>query len=474
MEGRAPDPEVLRSTIAASWEKDVLATLCAYTTIPCLSPAFDAGWHEAGHLEEATELLATWCRERPIAGLGVEVHRIEGRTPLLLVDVEGNGPPGTVLVYGHLDKQPPQGAWREGLGPYRPVRQGERLYGRGTADDGYSVFAALSALLALDSAGVPRPRVTVLIEASEESASPDLDAHLAALGPRLGSPDLVVCLDSGCLTYDRLWLTASLRGCLVATVGVHVLEEGVHSGLAGGVVASSFRILRQLLSRIEDEATGQVHLAELCAPVPETQRRALEAAAELAGPAAEQLPTVEGLHLLGQDEADRLIARAWAPAVALTGMDGIPPTAEAGNVLRPFTRARLSVRLPPSVDAGPAAEALGAALSADPPYGARVEVQLEQAAPGWLAPDPPPWVGQALERASVAAFGRPPASYGEGGTIPFLPTLSARFPDAQFVATGVLGPGSNAHGPNEFLHLPMAEAVTLALAELVAAAGARA
>jgi len=460
-------------TIHQAWEQQVLPTLSEYTTIRCLSPAFDPGWEAGGQLVAAANLLADWCRRRPIPGLRAEVVDRPGRTPVLLVDVPAaGGATGTVLVYGHLDKQPPMGAWRDGLDPFRAVRDGDRLYGRGTADDGYSVFAAVTAVELLAAEETAHPRVVVLVEGSEESGSPDLPGHLDDLAGRIGRPDLVVCLDSGCVTYDRLWTTASLRGNVVATVKVEVLTEGVHSGLAGGVVPSSFRVLRRLLSRIEDPDTGEVVLPELRADVPDRHRAALTAVAEqLPGAVSGSFPTVPGLALAGSTDADRLVARAWSPALAVTGIDGVPSVVDGGNVLRPYTTAKLSVRLPPSVDATRAAAALEAALTADPPDGARVTVQLETPADGWVAPDPEPWVADALETASMACFGRPPSSYGEGGTIPFLSMLGARYPGVQLVATGVLGPGSNAHGPNEFLHLPMAEAVTVAVAELLKGTG---
>jgi acetylornithine deacetylase/succinyl-diaminopimelate desuccinylase-like protein len=351
------------------------------------------------------------------------------------------------------------------------VRDGDLLYGRGTADDGYSVFAAMTALERLVALGSPRPRVVVLIEASEESGSPDLPAHLDALAPRIGRPDLVICLDSGCLTYDRLWVTTSLRGNLVATVRVDVLTEGVHSGMAGAVVPSSFRVLRRLLDRIENPDTGEILLDALRAEVPESHRRnAAEVAEELGDVVRDGLPTVDGLQLAGVDAADRLLRRSWGAALAVTGMDGLPTPRDAGNVLRPFTTARLSLRLPPTVDATSAAGALVDALTTDPPDGARVSVELETPADGWVAPEPAPWVRQALETASEQCFGTPPGAYGEGGTIPFLAELGRRFPGVQLVATGVLGPHSNAHGPNEFLHLPMARAVSVAACELFAAA----
>ena len=465
----------MRQAVHQGWEEAVLPTLTEYTRIPCLSPAFDDGWEAAGHLIGAAHMLAEWSRSRPVPGLLAEVVTEPGRTPVLLIEVAASGPvDGTVLIYGHLDKQPPQGTWREGLGPFDPVRDGERLFGRGTADDGYSTFAAITALETLAVAGTVHPRVFILIEASEESGSPDLPAYLDSLAERIGRPDLVICLDSGCLTYDRLWTTASLRGNLVATVTVEVLTEGVHSGLGGGVVPSSFRVLRRLLSRLEDETTGEILLPGLQAVVPDNHRASLTAVAqELPDAVTANLPTVPGLVLAGETEADRLVAKAWAPALALTGIDGVPAVRDGGNVLRPFTAAKLSVRLPPGVDAVRAAKALTAALTLDPPDGARVTVEMETPADGWLAPDPEPWVTEALERASLDCFDRPPSAYGEGGTIPFLAMLGARFPGVQLVATGVLGPGSNAHGPNEFLHLPMAEAVTVAVAYLVAAAADR-
>ncbi|HMD47058.1 MAG TPA: M20/M25/M40 family metallo-hydrolase [Acidimicrobiales bacterium] len=457
-----------RAAVDRAFESAVLPALCAYTAIPCLSPAFDPEWSAHGHIDRAAADLAAWCRSRPVPGLVTEVLTLPGRTPVLLAEAPGDDPAApTVLVYGHLDKQPPLGEWRAGLSPFTAVREGDLLYGRGTADDGYSVFAAVTALELLAAAGVPRPRVVVLIEASEESGSPDLDAHLDAWRARIGRPGLVVCLDSGALSYDRLWLTTSLRGNLVATVRVDVLTEGVHSGLAAGVAPSSFRLARQLVSRLEDERTGEIRLDALTVDVPPDERRHLaDAAASVEHPV--RLPTVEGLAL--PDPAEALVARAWSPALSVTGVDGIPATGDGGNVALPFTTLKLSVRLPPTVDAGSAARALVTELERDPPEGARVRVEIEHPAQGWRAPELEPWVADALERASTQWFGRGPGAYGEGGSIPFLADLGRRFPGVQMVATGVLGPGSNAHGPNECLHLPMAGAVTAALAHLLAAA----
>ncbi len=450
----------LATSVDAAWDEHVLPALCDYTRIPCLSPAFDPEWAEQGYMESAATLLRQWVDGQG-GGLRTEIVRLPGRTPVLLVENGGQGNP--IIVYGHMDKQPPLGEWRSGLGPYEPVREGEKLFGRGTADDGYAVFAAVTGLVA---AGGGDGRVLVLIEASEESGSPDLAAYLEHLSERIGTPRLVICLDSGGLSYDRLWLTTSLRGNLVATVKVDVLTEGIHSGQGGGVVPSSFRILRKILSRIEDETNGRILLPGLQgAGIPEEHLANLRAiAAEFPDNAA---PVVDGLRLLATDPVDRLAARTWGAALEVTGADGLPTSRLGGNVLRPSTTLKFSLRLPPDVDAAAAGDALLSAITTD--EGAHITIDMEAAAQGWVAPPLGDDVAAVLARVSKERFGREPGRVGEGGSIPFLASLQQGFPTTPIVATGVLGPHSNAHGPNESLHLPMAKAVTHLVAELVQA-----
>jgi acetylornithine deacetylase/succinyl-diaminopimelate desuccinylase-like protein len=442
-----------------------------YTRVPCLSPSFDADWERSGELLRAAELLATWCEQRRLPGARIELVSLPGRTPVLLAQLPGEAGRASSLIYGHLDKQPPLGAWREGLSAFEPVREGDRLYGRGTADDGYAVFAAFSALEALAEEGIERGPVVVLIESSEESGSPDLEAYLDHLGPRIGDPGLVVCLDSGCATYDRLWTTTSLRGVVVGTLAVKVLHEGVHSGHAGGIVPSSFRIARELLSRIEDERDGSVVAPQLHSVIPPHRLAEIEEVAALFGEQAAGLfPVVEGLELLGASAAARLRAGTWEPCLEITGAAGLPALAEAGNVLRPETTLKFSLRLPPNLDAEQGAATLRRILEAEPPAHAGVEVELEQSAQGWDAPENAPWLATTLAKASLEHFGAPAAKLGLGGSIPFMAALGRRYPNGQFLATGVLGPESNAHGPNEFLHLPTAARISTVLAEVLAAA----
>ena len=467
------DTHAAASHVEKVWTDDVLPVLHDYIRIPNVSVAYDADWAEAGHMARATALLRQWCEARVAHGLPgatVEVQELPGRTPLLLVDVPpagGGRADDTVLLYGHLDKQPPFSGWREGLGPWEPVVEGDRLYGRGGADDGYSTFSAITALEAVQAAGGSHSRCLVLIEASEESGSPDLPAHLDALGDRLGSPSLVVALDSWCGDWDRLWLTTSLRGLVDMVVEVRVLDEGVHSGSAGGVVPSSFHILRRLLSRIEDESTGALLPRELHVDIPTTRLRQIAATAPELDDLAAHYPWAGETRPVRPTTEQLLIARTWEPSLEVVGIGGAPTPKRAGNVLRPSTTVKLSVRIPPTADPAAAADAIERRLTTDPPYGATVTVTRGAAEPGWHAPAEAPWLTRALQRASQAAFGQAPRALGEGGTIPFMGMLGTRFPQAQFVITGVLGPASNAHGPNEFLHLPTARKVTTAVAHLL-------
>ncbi len=466
------DTRALSTTIGRAWQESILPALTEYVRIPAKSPAFDRDWAKHGHLDRAVELAAAWCRERRVAGMKVEIVRLPERTPTLLVEVPAFGipaPGGTVLLYGHLDKQPEVTGWDADKGPWTPVVQDGKLYGRGSADDGYACFASLTALEALQAQGARHARAVLLIETSEESGSPDLAAYVDHLAPRIGEPDFVVCLDSGAGDYDRMWLCTSLRGNVTGDLTVETVREGVHSGDASGVVPSSFRVLRQLLDRIEDSATGQILLPELHAAIPAHRtREAGEAAGVLGDEVHTKYPFHKGVRPMGIDGADRILARTWRPTLSITGAAGLPPLAEAGNVLRPLTSLKLSFRLPPTVKPEVAMAALERALTMDPPSGAKVTWANVKGSTGWDAPAFQPWLSEAVTEAAEATFGTPAIGLGEGGTIPLMGLLAEKFPKAQFIITGVLGPGSNAHGPNEFLHLAMAEKLTMATAMLVA------
>ncbi|HEY4560756.1 MAG TPA: M20 family metallopeptidase [Lysobacter sp.] len=465
------DASRVEAFVSKKWDDEIVPRLVDYIRIPCKSPMFDADWVANGYMDQAVELMTNWARAQGLDGMNLEVVRLEGRTPLIYIEVpaaNGGSDEDCVLLYGHLDKQPEMTGWDEDLGPWKPVIKGDLLYGRGGADDGYAIFGSLTAILALREQGLPHARCVILIEACEESGSYDLPAYVDHLAPRIGKPSLVVCLDSGCGNYEQLWCTTSLRGLTGGNLTVRVLHEGVHSGDASGVVPSSFRILRSLLSRIEDEATGRILIEDLHVEVPaERLAQAKEAARVLDTAVFDKFPFLDGMVPMAEELTDLVLNRTWRPALSVTGVDGMPPLASAGNVLRPFTAVKLSLRLPPTMDGKRAGELLEKALTENPPYGAHVTLDLEKASSGWNAPAMSPWLDRAIDDASRAFFGQPAMYMGEGGSIPFMGMLGEKFPGAQFMITGVLGPHSNAHGPNEFLHIPMGKRVTASVSHVI-------
>jgi acetylornithine deacetylase/succinyl-diaminopimelate desuccinylase-like protein len=482
MDVRVPQP-VLKATqaldqVSHAWDTQIVPQLQDYIRIPAKSPMFDADWSAHGYLDMVARNTATWIEAQKVSGLQLEVIRMEGRTPVLFFEVPATAlnSTQTVLMYGHLDKQPEFSGWRNDLGPWTPQMEDGKLYGRGGADDGYAAYAAIAAIQALKSQNTPHPRIVGLIETCEESGSYDLLPYIDALKPRLGDVALVVCLDSGAGNYDQLWLTSSLRGMASGVLKVEILTEGVHSGDASGLVPSSFRIMRQVLDRLEDSATGRLLPASFHCEVPPARLAQAKATAAIlgdeihkrfpwahydcGGSTAFALPTTT-------DPVQGLLNRTWAPTLSVTGAEGFPDFKNAGNVLRPYTAFKLSLRLPPLLEADVAVQELKALLEDNAPYQAKVTFEGLSAATGWNAPDTAPWFEEALNAASQAHFGAPCGYIGQGGTIPLMNMLSKGFPKAQMMVCGVLGPKSNAHGPNEFLHVPYAKKLTAAVAHVI-------
>jgi len=480
---RTAEAAALAGFADRAWDERIVPALTDYIAVPAKSPMFDRDWAAHGHLDRVARDAAAWVESRRLPGLTLEVVRLEGRTPVIFFEWAASGRAAggdTVLLYGHLDKQPEFSGWRRDLGPWTPKYEDGKLYGRGGADDGYAVYAAVTALEALHAQGTPHPRCVGLIETCEESGSSDLPAYIDALKPRLGNVGLVVCLDSGAGNYDQLWLTTSLRGMVSGVLKIEVLTEGVHSGDASGLVPSTFRILRHLLDRLEDSASGRLLPESFHCEIPAARVEQMRAAAAIlkdevwrrfpwacgadGGPV---LPTTT-------DPVEALLARTWRPTLSVTGADGFPELASAGNVLRPHTAFKLSLRLPPLVDGHEASLKLRALLEDNAPYNAKVTFHPDGragalGATGWNAPELAPWLEKALDTASNTFFGAPLAYIGQGGTIPLMSMLQKGFPQAQMMVCGVLGPKSNAHGPNEFLHVPYGKKLTAAVAQVIAA-----
>jgi len=488
---RTAEAAALAAHADEAWDQRIVPALTDYIGVPAKSPMFDADWQQHGYVERVVRDAAAWVEARKLPGLKLEVVRLAGRTPVIFFELPASkggsaghdacAPSGdTVLLYGHLDKQPEFNGWRNDLGPWTPKYENGLLYGRGGADDGYAVYAAITALESLQAQGLPHPRCVGLIESCEESGSYDLPAYLDALRARLGNVGLVVCLDSGAGNYDQLWLTTSLRGMVSGVLKVEILGEGVHSGDASGLVPSSFRILRHVLDRLEDSATGRLLPQGFHCEIPPSRLAQAQATAAIlkdevwkrmpwscgadGGPT---LPTTT-------DPVEGLLNRTWRPTLSVTGVDGLPDLKNAGNVLRPYTAFKLSLRLPPLVDGNAASLALKTLLEDNAPYNAKVTFHPDGragalGATGWSAPDLSAWLDTAMTQASQDYFGAPVGYIGQGGTIPLMSMLQKGFPAAQMMVCGVLGPKSNAHGPNEFLHVPYAKKLTAAVAQVISA-----
>ena len=467
------------SQVSTQWDSDIVKQITDYIAIPAKSPAFDSDWAQHGFIDTVMRNAAAWVEAQKVEGLTLEIVRLEGRTPVLFFEIPATRADSTqtVLMYGHLDKQPEFTGWRSDLGPWTPKYEDGKLYGRGGADDGYAVYASIAAVQALKSQGLPHPRIVGLIETCEESGSYDLLPYVNALKTRLGDVGLVVCLDSGAGNYDQLWLTTSLRGNAAGVLKVEILTEGVHSGDASGLVPSSFRIMRQVLDRLEDSKTGRLLPQSFHCEIPADRLAQAEATAKILGDEIyKRFPWAhydcEGSSTFAlpttTDPVEALLNRTWRPTLSVTGAEGFPAFKDAGNVLRPYTAFKLSLRFPPLVDASAAVRELKTLLEDNAPYQAKVTFEGGGGATGWNAPGTDQWFENALNDASQNFFGAPCGTIGQGGTIPLMNLLSKGFPKAQMMVCGVLGPKSNAHGPNEFLHVPYAKKLTAAVAHVIA------
>ncbi len=461
--------EKIRALCEQNWEDDIIPTLKKFIAIPNKSPAFDADWQKNGHVDAAVKLVSDWVKKQAIPGLELRVLQLPKRTPLILIEIPGTID-RTVLMYGHIDKQPEMQGWLEGLSPWEAVLSGDKLYGRGGADDGYAVFASILAIKALKAQNSAHSRIVILIESSEESGSIDLPYYIAELEQDIGTPELIICLDSGCGNYEQLWHTTSLRGMISGVLRVETLTEGVHSGYGTGIMPSSFRIIRQLLSRIENKNTGEILLSSFHVDIPEQRIKETRLAASVLGDEVyKAFPRSAKTMPVNDNMSELLLNRTWRPSLEIIGCDGIPSLKDAGNVLRPYTSLTLSLRTPPTCDAEKAALQLKHILEADPPYQAKVTFNAEKASSGWHAPLLNPWLKKAMDDASQSYFGKEALAIAEGGSIPFMGMLGEKFPKAQFLITGVLGPHSNAHGPNEFLHIPTVKRLTCCISHVIAA-----
>ena len=463
------DLDKLSDFVEEWWDKSALPSLCEFVEIPALSPSFDSEWEANGYLDAAVNTFVAWIRSLPLKGLTISVHRLKNRSPLLLVKIEGDED-GEVLFYSHLDKQPEASGWSEGKGPWTPVIEDGWLFGRGSVDDGYGGYAGILSVLALQDQGVAHPTCRFLIETGEESGSPDLSFYLDELESELGIPDLVIVLDTGGVDYDRLWVTESLRGIVAGTLSVKVSTVGVHSGHGSGVMPSSFRLARQLLSRIEDENTGEIKPDWLHIEITDKMKEQASKIIEMNADSVDDFPLLDGVEKQVNDPLDIFLTMNLSPSLSIIGADGIPSIQDAGNVLRTNTDLKISVRTPPGVSADSVAEKVQKLLEENPPNGAHVSAKMTEVADGFLSPELPEKLSNMLNESGKKFYGNEPMSLFIGGTIPVMAMLQSRYPDSKFIITGAGGPGGNAHGPDEKLHIPTAKKITKCMAAAVSVA----
>ncbi len=454
--------------ISQKWDNDIIPQLCEYIKIPNKSPMFDTNWEKNGYMDQAMDLIVKWCEKQAIKNMKLEVVRLPHRTPLLFIDIPGQIDE-SILLYGHMDKQPEMTGWQEGKGPWIPVMEGDKLYGRGGADDGYAVFSSLTAIAELQKQNIPHARCVVIIEGCEESGSFDLPFYLDHLKERIGIPSLVICLDTGCGNYEQLWSTTSLRGLIGGTLTIEVLTEGIHSGIGSGVVPSTQIILRQLLDRIENSETGEIFHPAFKVDIPESRLAEIKhTIAQIGERLFLDYPWAAKTHSVSKDPVELLLNRTWRAQLSITGAEGFPSIENAGNVTLPKIAVKLSMRIPPSLNGDTAQKTLEKILLENPPFDAKISFKSDEAGFGWNAPELSDWLAAANEKASQCFFNKPAAYIGEGGSIPFIAKLQVMFPKTQFINTGVLGPKSNAHGPNEFLHIPMVKRLTACITSIIA------
>ena len=455
----------------------LIPSISEFIKIPNQSRSFDSEWATNGLQEKACKFAMDFAEKQEIQNLTMTLIEEKDKTPAILaiIDPFKNNETDitdiskTILMYGHIDKQPPlHGKWSKGLGPHTPVIKNNKLYGRGGSDDGYAWFTCILLAKTLQQNGIPHNRLVLFFETDEESGSRDLMHHLNKYKNQIGEPSLIICLDSGTTDYDHMCLTTTLRGLICFKLRVDVLTHGVHSGSASGIIPSSFRILRNVLDQFENSNTGELP-PQFSVDIPQDKYGQAKLLTDLnQGNIDFKFPILEGVESMGYSGFQNYINRIWKPQLSITGIDGLPSISKAGNVLLPFTEVTCSLRLPPSKPAQQTKLDIQKFFDqVKIPHNAKLSCNILKTGSGFECPSYSPSFLEIINKSGLETFGNPVHFYGVGGSIPFLNDIKNVFPKSQFIITGVLGPNSNAHGPDEMLHLDYLEKLVLALAKIL-------
>lgn len=358
--------------------------------------------------------------------------------------------------------------WEEGLHPRKPVIKEGYLYGRGASDDGYATYAIVESIKLIQQTGGKHGKIIIAVEGDEESGSADLIYYLKKLESRIGQPDLMICMDSGCMDYDSLWITTSLRGYLEFTLTVECLKENVHSGSGSGIAPDSFNIIRSLLDRLDDKSHSVlIDIFHVVIPehnIQEAKKLANLKKDSIVKDSVKLLPNVKPL---SDDYSEIILNNTWRPTLVITGFTGFPQTEIAGNVLRNKTTCRVAIRLPPTANAKSIETKCREIMTSNPPFNCKITLSNVEAGYGWAAKELPDVLKDSFNKSSKTLFGREFFCFGEGGSIGFIHDLGELYPDCQMLVTGVLGPKTNAHCPNECLNIDYTEKITVALAHTI-------
>ena len=427
-----------------------------FVAVPNTSKAFDPEWETNGRLETACQLCIEYAQAIQIEGIELEMHKDPGVSPLLLGRVAPSKQVGSIRIvtYGHLDKQPYHSEeWEEGLHPTTPVEKNGYLYGRGAVDDGYNFFTVLAVLKAFQELRIPHDEFLLFYECNEESGCTDIAHYLNKLKEQIGAPDVMFCLDEGSVSNQMFSLSTSLRGALNFSLKVSVLEKSMHSGVASGIVPSSFRIARELLERIESGKTGEM-VPELQVPVPEQKLKEASANAKLNGSGIHtSLCMCKGVQPVTLNLEELYLNNVWKAQMEVIGQGGIPSLAQAGNVLRDHTELLVSLRTPPTLSCTAAFDTIKNILTSQVPYNAKVEVEMESFGDGWFSGHLSAALISTVDKHSMEVFGNPALLYGSGCTIPFIHLIQQQLPKTLLLVTGADLPDSGIHGPNERLDI---------------------